>query len=475
MSVRAPGTSRYFLRLFLVVLFAGLGITARAGIAAPASYPIKLFRWDEDYSFLRGKQDLPFPLSLKYVPLGGAEEFAYVSFGGEYKLRIESYDRPNFALNHAQDFSALSQRVLVHTDIHPEPGFRIFVQLGFSNETGRKPVERPFDKGGLDLAQGFVDWNFAAGGEPWRIRLGRQELGIGRYITIREGTAIRRTFDGARVDGAVDAWTLTAFAARPTKNRRAAFDDEPDPSDFVAAFVFGRPLPGLESLRADFIALMRDFKNARYLPGPGRERRDTLGMHLYGTLGPWDANLQASHEFGTFTPLSGKRLTIDASGAAFEGGYTFAHWPTVPRIGFRLDAAEGDGNPSDRTLSTFDLPYPDLTYLTDAAIIAPRNVWDIDPFFALHPIPSVALTLGSQFLWRLTPKDAVFTPLGTPLLPAGGHGNFVAAQPYARLIWDPWSFAEWQAAVVRAQPGDAVKSFGGKAQTYFSSSLTVRF
>lgn len=439
---------------------------------AGAAYPIKIFRWDEDYAYLKDRSDLNFPLSLKYVPLWS--DGTYASFGGEYRIRVEDCDRPNFGLTHTPNFTALSHRLLAHADLHLDSDVRIFLQLGFSDETGRKPAERSFDKGGFDLAQGFVDWNFRPAGENWRLRLGRQEIAIGRYVTIREGTSIRRTFDGARLDGTVGAWSITAFAARPTLNRRGAFDDEPDPSDFAMAAVASHRMPGLEGVRFDLLVMQRQSKAVRYLPGSGRELRNSLAGRVYGATGNWDFDTQASYQFGHFTPSGKAPLTVRSWGGASETGYTFKNVEFTPRLAVRIDGAQGDNDATDRTLTTFDLPYPNLTYLTDAAIIAPRNVWDIDPFVSIKPLATVVLTTGTQFLWRVSAHDAVYTPIGLPLLPPGTAGAFVAAQPYARLSWNPSPFFELQFAVVLAEPGRAVTSAGGRKQTYFSSSLAMR-
>jgi len=436
-------------------------------------YTIQPLRWEEDYTYLRGRDSLPFPLSLKYVALPGDNSF--VSLGGEYRVRVESYETPNFGLTHTPNYKALSHRVFAHADVHAGSIVRVFVQLGYSDESGRKPAERPFDRGATDLAQAFVDLNLSALGTPLRLRLGRQELSIGRYVTIRDGTAIRRTFDGVRLDGSLDPWTILATYARPTRNRPHAFDDEPDMTDRAAILVATRKVPRFSSLLFDLFLMQRDNQNARYLVGAGHELRDSLGTRLHGAMGAWDLDNQVSHQFGRFTPNGAGRLSIDSWGAAFEGGYTFRDTAGMPRLAARVDAAEGGKRPGSRVLTTFDIPYPNLSYLTDAAFIAPRNVWDIDPFVTVHPMPGWTIVSGAQFLWRLTSHDAIYSPIGTTIVPANTAGSFIAAQPYLRVNWRPSPFVELQLSGTRAQPGGAVKSDSGRAQNYWSGAVTVRF
>ena len=435
-------------------------------------YAIEPIRWEEDYSYLRDRSPLPFPEWLKYLPFGTAD---YVSFGGEYRLKLEGYDDPNFGLTHTPNFDALSNRVLLHADVHIDSSVRLFVQLGYADESGRLPAERPFDNGGVNLAQGFIDWTMASADAPWRVRLGRQEIEIGRYVTVRDGTAIPRTFDGVRVDGQLAGWSVLAFGARPTLDRRQAFGDEPDPSDFAAAVVATRSVPSSPGLLIDLLALYRDFSGARYLAGLGHELRDSLGVRLHGAVGSWDVDTQVSHQFGQFTPNGAATLTIDSWGAASEGGYTFHEVAGSPRLGIRVDAAEGDRHPTDHTLQTFDLPYPNLTYLTDAAFIAPRNVWDIDPFVSAKILSALTFTVGAQFLWRLTPQDAIYSPIGTIVIRPDTRGSFVAAQPYVRASWRPKAYLELIVAGVHAIPGEAASSAGGRTQDYFATSVSTRF
>lgn len=452
--------------------------TAAAQSAAPAGpstpwpgYTPKLFRSDEDYSAL-GKPgvDRSGILALKYIPLGSDD---YLSLGGEYRLRFDRYQHPDFGLRGQGSFTSTQNRFLLHADLHLGPDVRAFVQLGDWTEDGRKPVPRPADHSRLDLAQGFVDIGWGAPAGRWRLRLGRQEVGLGRYVTIRDGTNIRRTFDGARLDGPAFGWTITALLARATRNRGGAFDDDADPKDGVALITGEHALP-VKGFKLALIGLERDNDLARYLTA-GREHRRSIGMRVYGGQSGWDADGQLSYQFGRFTPAAGAPQDIEAWGAAFEGGRTLKMaWS--PRLAIRIDGAGGDRNPRDGKLATFDLPYPNLTYLTDAAIIAPRNVHDIQPFVTATPIAPVTLTAGVQFLWRNTKSDLVYSPINTPVVPVGGRGMYVATEPYLHLTWRIMPLVEFQAAATHAVPGQALKSVnGGKTLDFAFTSLAFRF
>ena len=71
-------------------------------------YTPNMFRWDEDYRFLRDQPGLAlFPYRLKYIAL--SEDGArYASLGGEYRFRVDEYQRPDFGLHNAADFASVA-------------------------------------------------------------------------------------------------------------------------------------------------------------------------------------------------------------------------------------------------------------------------------------------------------------------------------------------------------------------------------
>jgi hypothetical protein len=81
-----------------------------------------------------------------------------------------------------------------------------------------------------------------------------------------------------------------------------------------------------------------------------------------------------------------------------------------------------------------------------------------------------------DMLWRNTSQDAVYSPANTEIIAPGGHGLYVATQPYVRLDWRPMPLIEWQAAYVRAIPGEALRSTSGRRGLDFGyTSIALRF
>src|SRR5579863_1792071 len=326
---------------FIAALSTAAAQTAGTSDLSWPSYTPQFFRWNEDYSALANRAaPLPYPLRLKYLPLGDSGQ-VYVSLGGEYRFRVDSYGAPDFGLHGAPGFTSLQHRLLLHADTHLGPDFRFFFQLGDDFENGR-PVPRPFDKSQLDIAQAFADWNREWPDGHFRLRVGRQEVSLGRYIAVRDVVNIRRTFDGFKLDGTVDQWTLTGLVARATHNKPGDFDDDPDPNDGIALFLAEHPLP-IDGFKFDAVAFERDNKSAIFAPGPGTEVRRTTSARIFGARDGWDVDAQASFQFGTFTPKGGPAFDIRAFGAAFEGGRTL-ELPWSPRLAVRIDGAGGGVN-----------------------------------------------------------------------------------------------------------------------------------
>ena len=474
-SVRAAGAAAAGLLLALSSSALAQTAQAPAANASPTptpwpGYTPQIIRWNEDYSGYRDiSPTAPFPLDLKYIPITSGA--AYLTLGGEYRFRVDAYDAPDFGEGRIPSFASWQHRFMAHADIHFGPDVRVFVQAGGGIEDGRRPVRRPGDQGDLDVAQAFVDVGWGPKTERWRLRLGRQEVLLGRYITIRDATNFPLTFDGARLDGVWRGWTFLGLAARATRQRPHAIDDA-NSHDRIDLAVVEHAIP-LQGFRLDLVGFAHDRDAALYAAGAGPERRRTVGARIFGATGGWDADAQASYQVGTFAPVGRPRLDISAYGAAFEGGRSFSA-PVPSRLGLRVDYASG--TTSAARLGTFDLPYPNITYLTDAAIITPRNVHDVQPFWSVTPAKPVTLTAGAEFIWRNSLRDSVYSPAFTPVVPPGGRGTYVATQPYLRLDWRLNPLVEIQGGVERALPGEALRSFGGRRDLSFGyGSCTLRF
>jgi Alginate export len=447
--------------------------------AAPRSIgdEIGSVRWREDYSFLRNRAEpLAFPERLKFIALNDART-AWLTLGGEVRERVESYDHAFFGLPGGRSFTAFATRLLADGDLHLGRRFRAFVELGSFAETGRKPVERPFDRGDLELQQGFFD--LAAidrGGERLILRLGRQELplGSGRLVSLREAVNVRLTFDAAKLTWTRGDQTVEAFAGRPVEAKLAAFSSAPSGREsFWALDWTGRRLAGSPA-SGELFYLGRRLSAITYPRGTARELRHTLGGRLWSREPRWDYSVQAAYQLGTFGAQ-----TIDAWGIATDTGATLASLPGRPRLALRADVASGDRDQRtgrDHPLGTFEAPYPALNYFSEASIFAPGNGYDVHPYLELRPAETLVAEVGADLLWRLRRGDAIYRAGGGILVPPGVSGaRFVTTIAQLDLNWRLSPFLALQAAFVDALPGGLIRDAGGKATRFVLAAADLRF
>jgi hypothetical protein len=460
--------------LLLAGFAAARGATGQEAAGRSIGDEIGSIRWREDYSFLRDRAEpLSWPERLKFLRLGAAGT-TYLTLGGEVRERVESYDRAFFGLPGGRSFTAAATRLLADGDLHVGSRFRAFVELGSFVETGRQPAERPFDRGDLELQQGFFD--LAAidrRGERLTFRLGRQELplGSGRLVSLRDAANVRLTFDAVKLTWNHGEDTLEAFAGRPVDAKLGVFSSAPSGRESFWALDWTAPHAVASSANAELFYLGRRLLAASYPQGTAKELRHTLGGRIWAREQVWDSSVQASYQLGSFGAAS-----IAAWGIASDTGVTFASLPWRPRLALRADVASGDRNPRDRVLGTFEAPYPALNYFSEASIFAPANAYDLHPYLELRSAPAVTAELGSVFLWRLRREDAIYRAGGGILVPPGVSGaRFVTAILQLDVTWRLSPFLALQAAVVDAPAGALIHDAGGKGTTMLLAGVDLRF
>jgi hypothetical protein len=419
---------------------------------------------------LRGRRNSLRALDrLRYIPLTGSGS-AWLTVGGEYRLKIEYLDAPDFGLGHgATAYTALGERFLAHADLRTAAGIRVFAQLAAATDTGRKPAERPFDRSRPDIAQAFVDIPLPAAAV---LRIGRQELDSGgnRLISIREAANLRLAFDMAHLSATVAGVDAVAFYGRPVLNRPASFDDRAHPGEkFLGGWLQRRLWRDPAAPLVNIFFFERDRSRAFYEQGSASDDRRTVGMRLSGVAPDWDYAVQAARQYGRFGATA-----IDAFGAAGDVGW-HAPWPGRPRVAASFGYASGDRQPGNRTLGTFDVLYPNLGYFTDAPVYYPGNTADAQPNVTFAVSPSLSARAGADVIFRVSTRDAVYGPPGIPVLPGRGTGpSYVTTLSYARVDWSASPHAVLSLSYVHGDAGTLIRSAGGHPVNYGGMTLDLR-
>lgn len=461
-----------FVFLMAEVLLAGI-LTTDAGAEAERP-PFKSLRYDEDYSFLKDPSECSsFWDALKYLPVADGRA-GYLSLGGELRQRFESYENEFFSPDPDADNAYLMQRYLLHVDYHASDRFRIFGQLQSSLEDGRPGGPRPTDRDTADLHQLFGDLVLLATNEQsLTLRVGRQEMSYGseRLISVREGTNSRRAFDAVRLLYRQGESSVDLFFSSPVDVDPGSFDDQNIRDLWFWGAYATMPFTALPGMKLDLYYLGVDNPRSRFSQGSGREERHTLGARFFGTQGRWDFNHEALYQFGTFA-----KGDITAWSVATDHGYTVPHLWGRPRLGLKAAIASGDRNGANPDLQTLNPLFPRGNYFTEASLLGPQNFMDLHPCLRLQPSKNWTVDLGSDFYWRESVEDGIYTPGGAVIYEGNpAFARFVGTDLSIAVTWQAMRHVQVAAAYTHFFAGRFIRQNGGKDVDFGMVSVSVRF
>lgn len=458
---------RAALALAVVAAWAGSApaAAAEAGLVRPAFRP---HRFDEDWrdychaTAERAPLDRP-----KCIRLG---DDALLTLGSDLRLRVEAVDQPEFGFEQGRDQAALF-RAMTHVDLRAGRAVRVFAQLGSFFEAGREDARKPTDVDRLDLIQGFVDLDFELGDGRLTLRGGRQELSLGasRLVGVREGANVRRAFAGGRAFFAAGGLRVDAFFARPVVLRPDAFDDGTSHDEALFGLYATRPVSG--PLAADLYYLGYQQDEAQFAAIAGRERRHSFGLRLFGASRGIDWDVEAVGQIGEVETRDIRAWTV-----ASDFGYTVEAWPGQPRLGLKADVASGDRHGGDGTVGTFNALYPRFPYFSEAILVVPANIIDVQLSLRWQPVLPVTLQLGWNPVWRHDTSDAIYAaPLRPIANTAGRPGRFTAHQTIASFDWSLTRHLGLTAQYVHAVPGHALRATGGNTVDFGTVSIGFKY
>lgn len=322
--------------------------------AAPRRRPDYLpMRFDERWPAARDSVGRdPFD-ALKHVPLLPGDR-AYVTLGGQYRVRGEEVS--HFMLGAGDDRSDTygGVRLLLSADAHAGP-VRVFgeVRDAVSIQRDLPGGTRPNDEDRWDVQNLFGEVGGARGRARGAVRVGRQELAVGRerLVGIADWANSRRAFEGVRATGAVGRLSADAFWARPVQVRQT----ERNVADTLTT-LRGATLGATRGTQAvQLYVLDLDQRRATLSGVTGTHRRVTTGARASGrVLAPWltyelEGARQLGH-LGTHRVRSGF-LVSQLTGTA-------ARLPLSPSVNVGYDVGSGDRDSTDRVLGTFHQLFP---------------------------------------------------------------------------------------------------------------------
>ncbi len=400
--------------------------------------------------------------ALKCVDLGGA---ATLTLGGELRERFEHVRNPAFGLEDRGEDQVLLHRLTVHADLRVGEQFRALVQIGDFRATTRRFGNGSTDRNAFDLAQGFVDLSAAA----FTMRGGRQEIdfGSGRLVSIREGPNVRRAFDGVRGFWQGRGWRVDALFVQPIAIGPAAFDDTTDGGQSLWGVYATTPDIGVGKLDLYYLGLRR--ARAMFAIGAAREIRQSFGVRWFGQRGDVDWDVEGVVQTGRFG-----FERIAAWTVASNFGWRLAG-PLAPRFGLKADIASGDARPRDARLGTFNALYPKLPYFTEANIVAPANLMDLQPGITIGPAKTLELAASVDLLWKHRRADAFYTTPFIAIPATRGGGRWIGWQASLTADWQASPHLTLRAAYVRFKPGTSIRAAGGRTGDFVMTSAAFKF
>jgi len=238
----------------------------------------------------------------------------------------------------------------------------------------------------VEVYEAYIDASEVFG-YPIRLRVGRQELVLGRGWLVGNNTGLPEfsglSFDGVRLTYAVDDVTVDAFWTKLAERSPIEQDGDIDLYGLYGSYT------GIENVVLDaYWLFVRDARDVEDTPGDplrdlvedllgvdgyGTTRLHTLGARVAGTWGGFDLEAEAAYQFGRadqigqlFRPFTygDNGANFDALAATLELGYTFdMAWQ--PRIFAGAAYFEGEDN-RDLTfwewLSPFDRPQASVSF-----------------------------------------------------------------------------------------------------------------
>lgn len=438
--------------------------TADSAVKTPARPAIKSNRWQEDWSALADPALRTEPLDrLKYLPLG---DVGYVSLGATLRDRFETNDASAFGIS-GRDDSYVLQRFQVHADARLGENWEVFTQLEDVRAFGKHQLGGA-DQNRLDLRLAFVAYDKTVDGRTFKARVGRQDMAfdLQRFVSSRDGPAVRQSFDAVWADYETGTWRFIGFLSQPVQYADdKAFDDRSSGHFRFDMLRVERHVHGTNELSAYYARYARSL--GRYGDAVGEEDRDVFDARYAAKIGAWDWDLEGMAQRGSVGST-----TVRAWAMGAVGGYTLKGARWTPRLGLQVDAASGDHRKGDGELGTFNPLFPNGVYFTKGSYTGYANLVHVRPSVTVKPTPKLSLQVAAAAQWRETTRDAIYTAPNIALpgsAGVGGRWTGAYGQVHADYVFNRHLTGLLEA--VHYDVGQAIRAIGGRDADYLGIEL----
>ncbi|MEJ8819479.1 alginate export family protein [Lacibacter sp. H407] len=376
--------------------------------------PLLNLRFNEEYSVWKKDTSKKWYKAIKYIPLKKSTS-SYVSVGGEYRYQLQYLKNEDWGDAANKEYTAIYNRLLLHSDFHMGKRFRFFGQLVSTTVAGKEPPFRSIDENRLDIQQIFADFSLLKNSESKLIlRAGRQELlyGSQRLIAVREGPNNRLSFDAVKAFYEKEHLQLDLFYSRPVRNRTGVFDDPINRNEKLwSVYVVVNKLPIFHN--GDFYYIGYQNKINSFYNISATENRHSIGARLWKSENSFQYDVEALYQFGKI----GGRI-IDAYTASANITYHFNQRKYTPSIGLKTEVISGDKSATDKKVNTFNPLFPRGDYFGLAALIGPVNLIDFHPSVEIKLHTKISFVADYDMFWRYSVADGIYGANVAMLYPA---------------------------------------------------------
>ena len=332
-----------------------------------------------------------------------------VTFFGDVRERLTHLSAVEFDQDSPEAGTFWTQRITLGADVRLTERWSFNGSLLSALQEGVETS--PIERNNLDIYESYVAYQSS----DITLALGRQTLKLGsqRLIGWRDGTNVRRSWDGLRVtvkhsDRINSDWfALGLVDVEPN----GAFNDETSSDNFLAGSYFTLDTShynwfGAQQSQLELYYLYTNREDRGSIEGQANQLRHTLGLRFSGDAQQWFWDWEAAYQVGRHGDFDIRAWTIASNtGLRFDGEWN-------PELMLSVNVASGDDSREDGRLETFDALYPRGSYFSEAAQLGPANFYNIHPYLFLYPTESVRLQLDLNMYWRLETNDGVYGPPG---------------------------------------------------------------
>jgi hypothetical protein len=409
---------------------------------------------------------LPFIASAQ----GDAWQF---SLSGHARTMYESYHGLDFGLGPVEDDDWIHQRVQIMGTADYGEWLRLAAEFTWGSMAGKESPLAPPDQDDPDLLQCFIEGRLPLDGGTLKARAGRQTLyyGSGRLLAAREGANQRLSHDALLL-----SWQrgensrVDAFIASPAQIEPDAFDNHSEPGELLLWSVYAvTPLPWGRDNFADFYYIGLRDDDSIFAPNGGHETRHTFGARFWRTEGPWLHNTELIAQVGE---AGGREILAGAASLGVGRELAGLPWKPVPQL--RADVISGGDEGG--TIHSFHPLFQANNYFNEGGFVSPSNLYNLNPLLSLHPCEEIEITLGVNFQWLFSTRDAIYgPPLQRLASPRPGGDRYLGTAFNASVAWEMRKDVECFLGLTHHEAGAALEDIGGRSVDYVQASFRWSF